>query len=184
VLLDRYAVLNFGKVFKENPDPSKGELKADPRFKYDMDFLKTEVCPALLNKAIKALQDLIANGIDYSCTEKAFSEIQAENSHLYRFAQEVGLVYREDSVVSAKQIWQYLEDWYKDDGTLTVETDRFGNEQRVWVDQPKPSDKNVKGPNQVIKRFLEIFPKAKRADLPNNAAGIQGIGFSYSEPNH
>jgi putative DNA primase/helicase len=101
-ILDRYAVLNFGKVFKENPDPSKGELKADPRFKYDMDFLKTEVCPALLNKAIKALQDLIANGIDYSCTEKAFSEIQAENSHLYRFAQEVGLVYREDSVVSGK----------------------------------------------------------------------------------
>jgi hypothetical protein len=63
----------LAKYLRKIPDPSKGELKADPRFKYDMDFLKTEVCPALLNKAIKALQDLIANGIDYSCTEKAFS---------------------------------------------------------------------------------------------------------------
>lgn len=177
----RYMVLSFEKTFKDNPDNSRNEMKADPRFKYDEEFLKQEVCPSLLNKMIFALQDLIANGIDYSCTEEVLLQIQSENSHLFRFAQEVGLSYIEDGSVSAKDIWKCLEVWYMDNGTLVVETDNFGKEQRRWIDQPKSSDKNIKGPNQVIRRFLELFPKAKRVNLPNNIQGISGLGFLDSE---
>ena len=173
----RYAVISFEKTFKDDPDPGRNEMKADPRFKYDEDFLRQEVCPSLLNKMISTLQDLVLNGIDYSCTEKILLEIQSENSHLFRFAQDVGLSYIENGTVSAKDIWKCLEIWYMDNETLIIEIDNSGKEQRKWVDQPKPSDKNVKGPNQVIGRFLELFPKAKRVNLPNNVQGISGLGF-------
>lgn len=46
----RWAVLSFDKVFKEGADPSKGEIEADSRFRYDPTFLQREVVPALLNK--------------------------------------------------------------------------------------------------------------------------------------
>ena len=54
----RWAVLSFNKTYKKKADPTKGEIEADSRFRYDPNFLKEKVCPALLNKILEALSSL------------------------------------------------------------------------------------------------------------------------------
>ena len=105
----RYGVLSFDKTFKINADSTRGEIEADPRFKYDPDFLKAEVLPAFLNKVLDALVALMADGIDYTATEAAMAAIQAENSHLFQFSQDTGLDYAPDNALTASDIWTRLE---------------------------------------------------------------------------
>lgn len=47
--------------------------------------------------------------------------------------------------------------------------DSDGN-RRSWIDQARPSDKNVKGANQVAPRFMQLFPKAIRGTKYCNIA--------------
>ncbi|MHC5721829.1 MAG: hypothetical protein ACYTX0_59890, partial [Nostoc sp.] len=90
--IDRFAVIQFLKTFKINPDPNNpNELLADPRFDYDKEFVRTKVAPAFLNKMFQALSDLIEFGIDYECTSDAFRNLQKENNHLFEFIEEVNL---------------------------------------------------------------------------------------------
>ncbi|MBP5977697.1 hypothetical protein HW132_34565, partial [Brasilonema sp. CT11] len=146
------------KTFKINPDPDNpNELPADPRFAYDEDFVQTNVAPAFLNKMLDALEMLINEGIDYGCTTDAFKSMQKENNHLFQFCEDIGLDYVANSSMTAGEIWLKLEEWYKGNGTLVEEGDR-----RIWNDQVRPSDKNVKAPNQVLARFAALFPKATR----------------------
>jgi putative DNA primase/helicase len=176
---DRFAVLEFRKTFKKNPnleDPS--ELQADPRFAYDDEFVRTNVAPAFLNKMLDALEALIAEGIDYECTTDAFRAIQKENNHLIQFCEDIGLVYG-DKTMTAMDIWVHLEQWYINNGTLTVEDD---GKKRIWAEQAKPSDKNVKAPNQVLARIRQIFPKAKLVTVPHpsgkkNVQALQGLSI-------
>lgn len=178
----RYGVLLFNKTFKVGADPSKGELEADPRFKDDPEFLKTEVLPAFLNRVLDALVRLMSEGIDYSCTEKALEDIQAENSHLFQFCKDTGLNYDPSNVLTASDIWTRLEQWYLENGTLTHEEGSNGKQKAIWAEQSKPSDRNVKAVNQVITRFRAIFPKAKLVTVPHESGkkgiqALQGIGF-------
>lgn len=177
----RYGVLIFNKTFKIGADPSKGEIEADPRFKYDPNFLRSEVLPAFLNRVLAALVGLMAEGIDYRCTEQALQDIQAENSHLFQFAQDSGLTYDPTSSLGLGEIWERLKQWYIDNGTLTIETSDSGKQKSVWIDQVKKSDPNVKGSNQVLARFVQLFPKAKRSSLGNNKVGIHGLAFRISQ---
>lgn len=183
-ILDRIAALIFRKTFKSNPDPNNpNELLADPRFAYDVDFVRECVAPAFLNKMIAGLQALIAEGIDYSCTQQALEEIQAENSHLFQFCKDTGLGYNATGVVTAFDIWQRLENWYIDNGTLSFEESSTGKVKAIWQEQSKPSDKTVKAINQVIARFKTLFPKAKLVTVPHPSGkrklqALQGISFS------
>jgi putative DNA primase/helicase len=181
-ILSRYVVINFNKTYKTHPDLSKGELPADPRFAYDPFFLQLMVCPALLNRLLAALKDLMANGIDYSCTQKALLNIQIENSHLFQFIQDTGLDYDSDSYLGAADIWSRLEQWYVDNGTLTYEEGNGGKKKAIWAEQVRPSDKNVKAVNQVLARFKQLFPQAKLATVlhPSGKKKIpvlQGVSF-------
>jgi putative DNA primase/helicase len=185
-ILSRFGVLVFHKTFKIGADPSKGEIEADPRFAYDSLFLQLMVCPALLNRILDALADLMANGIDYACTQEAFAEIQAENSHLFKFAQDTGLTYSCDSYLSAAEIWEKLEQWYLDNGTLVYEENSSGKRKAVWADQPRVGDRNVKAVNQVLARFKQLFPKAKVVTVPypkqkRNVSVLQGITFDFDK---
>jgi putative DNA primase/helicase len=65
----RYAILNFNKTFKINANLLKREIEADARFKYDLNFLRAEVLPALLNRLLDALKRLMEEGIDYRIPE-------------------------------------------------------------------------------------------------------------------
>ena len=178
----RYGILTFNKTFKIGADPSKGELEADPRFKYDPDFLRSEVLPAFLNHVLNALVRLMSEGIDYSCTQQALENIQAENSHLFQFCQEVGIGYDPNGTVSAGEIWERLEAWYVDNGTLTYEESSRVKKKSLWVDQARRDDANVKGANQVIARFQNLFPKAKRVTVGKGKMALQGISFSPVYP--
>ncbi|MEW5861440.1 MAG: DUF5906 domain-containing protein [Cyanobacteriota bacterium] len=181
-IASRYGVLSFNKTFKIGADPSKGELEADPRFKYDPNFLRSEVLPAFLNRVLDALQRLMVEGIDYSCTQKALEDIQAENSHLFQFCQDTGLGYEPSAILTAGEIWERLEQWYQDNGTLAYEETSTGRQKAIWTEQANPSDRNIKGANQVLGRFQQLFPKCKRVTVthPNGkkkVQALQGIGF-------
>jgi putative DNA primase/helicase len=162
----RYAILSFRKTYKpkDEADTSKGDLIADQRFKYDPEWVKQEVIPALLNRVLAALIDLIHNGIDYSPTNNTLEEIQRENSHLLQFCQEQHLQYCPGESVTIANIWGRLELWYQENGYLedenigTAEKPKF---KRVWSDPPRKSDPLVKGANQVQARFLCLFGKCK-----------------------
>ncbi|MEG4280913.1 DUF5906 domain-containing protein [Microcoleus sp. MON1_C1] len=178
----RYGVLSFDKTFKINADPTRGEIEADPRFKYDPDFLKTEVLPAFLNKVLDALVALMSDGIDYAATEAAMAAIQAENSHLFQFSQDMGLDYSPNNILTASDIWARLEQWYQDNGTLVYETTTNDKVKALWLDQPRRGDSNVKGVNQVLARIQQLFPKATRTTVYNatskrSVAALSGISF-------
>jgi putative DNA primase/helicase len=182
-ITDRLAALVFGKTFKSNPDPNNpNELLADPRFSYDLDFVRFCVAPAFLNKMIAGLQALIEEGIDYSCTQQALEDIQAENSHLFQFSKDTGLGYKSDAIVTAFDLWSRLENWYIDNGTLSFDESISGKVKAIWQEQSKPSDKTVKAINQVIARFKTLFPKAKLVTVPHPSGkrklqALQGISF-------
>lgn len=165
---DRFAIVQFRKVFKISPNPNNpDELLADSRFGYDEDFIANDVAPAFLNKMLQALTDLGDRGIDYSCTETAFKDMQFSNNHLFQFCSDVGIISDESGVVSAKQIFELLEDWYQTNGYLVI----YNSNKREWYDQTLTSDKNIKAINQVIPRFLEIFPSAKRTTVSHPIHG-------------
>jgi putative DNA primase/helicase len=177
-IASRYGVLTFNKTFKIHADTSIGEIEADPRFKYDPDFLQHSVLSAFLNRVLSELVNLMRSGIDYSSTEKAMRDIQAENSHLMRWSQETGLSYVEGSELRIKEIWERLEQWYLDNGYLSYEESSNGKKRAIWVDPASKSDRLVKGANQIVQRLSEIFPKAKYLVLPgSNARVLRGIGF-------
>jgi putative DNA primase/helicase len=177
---DRIAVLEFKKTFEKNPDPNNpNELLADPRFAYDKEFIRTKVAPAFLNKMLKALNDLTQEGIDYECTTDAFHNLQKENNHLFDFIESANIGYAADKGMTAKELWIRLEQYYIETGTLTIDPD---NNRRAWVDQVRPSDKNVKGINQVIARIAQLFPKAVKAtrycDVAKRSVPVlKGIGI-------
>ncbi len=157
----RWGILHFGKTYKKNANPKHGEIEADPRFRYDPDFLRESVAPAFLNKIIEQVPLLLKEGIDYSPTDEAFEELQAQSNHLWGFAQDIGLQYQTDGKVYIKDLWHDLKEWYKATGTLEVFDDGYGKEKVIWHDQTNPYDKTLKAPNQIYKRFLELFPKVK-----------------------
>jgi putative DNA primase/helicase len=158
----RWSVLSFNKTYKVNADPNKGELEADSRFRYDPDFLKEQVCPALLNKMLAAIATLAVDGIDYTHAEQALQDIQQETNHLWAFAREVGLDYRVGGQVYINDLWERLQTWYIHNGTLEISKSENGREKRVWHDQPQRWDKNLKAPNQIHQRFAQLFPKIKK----------------------
>lgn len=180
---DRIAVLAFNKTFKNNPNPSNpDELLADPRFAYDPEFVQKEVAPAFLNMMLEGLKKLAKEGIDYSCCEDAFVKVQKENNHLFQFCEDLGLVEDPNGTASTAEIWAHLEQWYFDNEILQ-EIDG----KRIWHDQVRPSDKNVKSANQVMARFKKIFPKAQEVKIPHPVHGarkakkaFKGISFSIS----
>ena len=181
----RYGVLSFDKTFKINADPTRGEIEADPRFKYDPDFLKAEVLPAFLNKVLNALVAVMTEGIDYQATEAAMAAIQAENSHLFQFSQDSGLDYAPTETLTASDIWMRLEAWYQDNGTLEYETTSNDKVKAIWSDQPRRGDYNIKSVNQVLARIQGLFPNAKRTTIysekrKKSIPALSGIGFTRS----
>jgi putative DNA primase/helicase len=119
----------------------------------------------------------MADGIDYSCTERAMSDIQAQNSHLFQFCQDNRLQYDPASKLTAGEIWLQLEQWYLDNGTLSYEETSTGKKKALWVDQARKGDANVRGANQIIARFQNLFPKTKRVTI---TTGPEKTGWHYS----
>lgn len=164
----RWAVLSFTKTFKANADPNKGEIEADPRFRYDPQFLQREVVPALLNKMLAVLPEVASKSIDYSCTEAALEEIQRETNHLRAFCQDVRLDYQVGGRVFIGELYDLLFQWYLDNGYVEITTDAKGKQKNIWSEPQRRGDSCVKASHQVFQRFSELFPKIKREEDKSN----------------
>lgn len=156
-IASRWSVLSFNKTFKTNANVALGELQADSRFRYDPDFLNNNVCPALLNKILAQLQQVVLEGIDYSCCDRDLIKVQEQSNHLWSFINDVGIQRSPGSRLYISDLWRSLEKWYVENGTLEYE--RIGDRlKKIWHDQARKSDRNITASNQVGKRFRELFP--------------------------
>jgi len=185
-IASRIVILPFKKTFVAHPNPERGELPADSRFKYDPAWVKKEVLPALLNRVLLGLKTLIAEGIDYAHAEKTIAEVARQNSHLLQFCEDAGLHYSPGQYVEVKKIWTQLELWYGDNGYLESNGDeKFA--KRIWSDPP-PGDRLVKAANQVKARFLALFPRCRAGVKPRDTGEgkpipiIQDLAFAPAMP--
>jgi phage/plasmid-associated DNA primase len=174
-ITSRFGILGFTKTFKSNPGP--GELKADPRFLYDKSFVRTEVLPWYLHRVLDALDRLMVEGIDYTCTSAAFENAREESDHIYSFCKEVGIGYLPHAQITATDVWERLRQWYIANGTLEVKDLGDGKTKETWNNQTTWGDHTVKGLNQILPRLLKIFPKATRARDNQGRNCLEGIGF-------
>lgn len=157
-IMSRFAVYEFNKTFSMNPNPAKGELQADPRFKYDKDFIIKEVCPSLLNKMLAELKNLLLEGIDYNAIKHSLDDIQEESTHLWAFCHDLGITASADHGIYINDLWIVLQNWYIESGTLYFDE----KEKPIWHDQANPYDRNITGSNQIATRFKNLFPKITR----------------------
>ncbi len=157
----RFQIIPFTKVYALNP--LAGELKANPRFKHDRQFLIEEVCPAFLNILIKAYQRVLERGINYQIANDYSQSVMEKGNHLKRFCREVGVEFtgNEDDKVKNKEILKLLHAWYEDEGLL--EYDPINPEKKIWLDDDDYKfDKVVKRDYQLTKRLKKLFPKAEQ----------------------
>jgi putative DNA primase/helicase len=159
---DRYGILSFDKTYVRNADPSKGELEADPRFKDDEKFILEQVAPAMLNEFLERFPLLLAEGIDYKATQDAMQKAQEESRHLWHFARDAGIEVQAVGRIYIKDLWELLQKWYVETGTLEIEEGNNGKNKLIWHELPNKYDTPVKAVNQVFARFSEIFPKIQK----------------------
>jgi len=157
----RYAIIPFTKTYKANPDPAKGELLADPRFKDDPNFIDREILPALLNLLLAKLQVVAVDGIDYSPVADQIDELRRRSSHLVQFCEDTGLIEDPDGMVSVTELWSKLEAWYIANNYLSIEKGARGGKKRNW-EHPGKGDRCVTASHQILQRFTELFPKVRR----------------------
>lgn len=179
----RYAILTFNKTFGDRDIPATGQLKAEPRFKYDPEWVRSSVLPAFLNRVLKALADLMVEGIEFNSTEEAFDAVRERTEHLYAFVREVGLVESPGTQLLLSDIWDRLESWYVEQGVLEIEVTGTGRTERIWYDQPNPYDKNIKARNQLPQRLQALFPKVQKKRLPRQGqTALVGLAFADQLP--
>ncbi|WP_019501638.1 DUF3854 domain-containing protein [Pseudanabaena sp. PCC 6802] len=173
----RYTILQFAKTFKANPQ-HEGEIQADPRFKHNPEFIQYQVAPALLNKLLEALTRLTTEGIDYTCTDAAIEEARKSSSHLFRWADDIGLTVGsggEELLVG--ELYESLKQWYLDNEWLTVEIDSKGKEKTIWLDVGSKSDPVVKASHQMRDRLSKIFPTVKFGKRSKKGVSLTGLIF-------
>jgi len=175
----RLTLIPFTKTYSMNP--KQGELKADPRFKHDKNFLVNDVAPALLNLLIDAFGDVYQNGINYQQSESYFNEVIEENNHLRRFSNDLGLIFTGDESdrLSISDIYSKLIQWYFNNGYLEFET-KNEKVKNIWLDDDK-KDPVVKLSKDLKTRILELFPKVKEKTI-HQKKYLSGIKFDLDSP--
>jgi len=178
-ITSRYCILSFEKIYDMNPDLSKGELQADPRFKLDPDFIADQIAPAFLKKMLERIPLILAEGINYGSGDAALREAQEKSQHLWQFVRDVGYEAGKGERVYAKDLWQELKEWYIDAGILEIEPDRNDNPKLIWNELPG-RDTPVKAINQLFSRFSELFPRLeKHRHTEQSSEGERTKGEAY-----
>ncbi|MEG4409103.1 CHC2 zinc finger domain-containing protein [Microcoleus sp. MON2_D5] len=159
----RYGILRFDKTYAKNAIAAEGQLEADPRFKDDEKFILEQIAPAMLNKMLERWPLLLSEGIDYKATKEAMQKAQEESRHLWQFVRDAGIEVQTGGRVYIKDLWERLQEWYVETGTLEIEPGTNDRKDKlIWHDLPNKYDTPVKAINQVFARFSEIFPKLKK----------------------
>lgn len=161
----RFAIYQFDKSYSNNPT-SPDELLADPRFSYDSDFLRDQVCPGLLNRLIEAYQKLWVDGIDWEPCNGRLLEWAKESNHLLSFAEDVGLISDPEGTISVSEIYSHLLTWYEANDYLEI---RDGTKR--WSSPPSQYDKLVVRPNELYARLKAVFRVTKETDTTGTVTG-------------
>jgi phage/plasmid-associated DNA primase len=175
----RYCIVKFTKTFSSEADLESGRLLADPRFKNDPDFLREQVCPALLNYVLDAFSRLMTEGINYKSLSYAISEAQQSSSHLFEWAKDVGLTTGKDRI-KLGDLWESLKQWYIDNDILEIKTTDQGTEKFIWLDEFPRYDPLVKAPRLIKKALQKTFPKVKFSDRTKDGYFVIGLSFINS----
>ena len=161
----RYAIVSMDKVFKPkhkfNPQDPR-QVIGDPRFKEHPEWLKAEVCPAMLNILLAELQALINEGIDYAPVEATMEAHAMESFHLKRFFNEYGYTESIEPTdeVPVAEVWKDLRGWYINEEMLEPDPDGDTRKDK-FADDPRPGDKIVKSPSHVTQRLKPFFKNLK-----------------------
>lgn len=175
-MTSRFCVIRFQKSFKRNPNPDDDrEMKADPRFKYDPQWVEENVSPAFLNRVLAEIPAIAQDGIPYEGLDHYFHEIRKKSNHLWEFVEEMGIVEAQGEKIYISDLWLILREWYEANGTLEViqpETDK-GRPKLIWHEQLKRFDRPIKGANQIFDAFSQLFPKItkQRETVDRNKIG-------------
>ena len=116
---------------------------------------------------------------------------QEESRHLWQFARDVGIEVHAGGRIYIKDLWELLQKWYVEAGTLEIEPgDERRKDKLIWQDLPNKYDTPVKAVNQVFARFSEIFPKIQK--LRHTEGGsldplkgqfyLSGIAYTAASP--
>ena len=169
----RLAVIPFEKVYSTNP--IRGELKANPRYKHDKQFLINDVCPAMLNLLLNSFSYIYQNGIDYETSNDYFEQLALENNHLKQFSRDIGLEFtgNKDDTLFVGDVYESLLEWYHINGFLEFET-KGTKVKNIWLDNGDKDDPLVKRSRDLKGRLKDIFPKAKERKIRNKIA-ISGV---------
>ena len=151
-ILSRWAVVNMPHSYSTTPKP--GQLKADPRFKHDPEWLATEVLPALLNLMLEALASVATNGFSLDACAADLQQLREETSHLHQFLRDCGYATAGPTDhVDLKQLWDDLQGWYQAEGWTAY--NRSGDLEHV---ETGDGDKPVKAIRLLPKRLTLLHP--------------------------
>ena len=171
----RYAILSFDKTIVENPNPNNpNEIKGDQRYKYDSEFQQEVLCPALLNRLLEALTQIMSDGIDYSSCDAAILAAREDSCHLLKWSKEISLEYG-DGRIRIGDLFSDLEQWYVDTDVLEIEEKSMGGKKLVWLDDGDKYDPFVKSSRLMRSALAKVFPNAKFSERTMHGVFVIGV---------
>ena len=175
-ILSRWAVVNMPFSYSTTPRP--GQLKADPRFKHDPEWLATDVLPALLNLMLEALADVAANGFDLDACAADLQQLREDTSHLHQFLRDEGYAIAGPAdYVEARKLWADLQHWYQREGWLLP--NRYGDLEHV---EPNSGDKPVKAERLLPQRLIALHPSLRKTRAPGQTRRTLVYGLTKIGP--
>lgn len=160
-IASRFSVIHLRKVFGE------GGLTPDPRFLRDREWVLKKVVPALLNRLLESLRSAVYEGIDHSAAQDDLQEARKSTSHLYQFMEDVGLVEDSEGVVTVREVWALLEQWYVSEELAYLDYGNYGEKTRLTfrVNEIFRGDKPVKVRTQLASRLASVAASVQTVRL-------------------
>ena len=151
----RYGVINL--PYSYSTRPKKWQRLADPRFKFDSEWVAVNVLPALLNLMIKAFGDAAQDGFDLGVCAEAMQDLRDGTSHLHDFLRESSYELGEpEDWVELKDIYNELKKWYQVERWMEL------THHLTWIFIPtNDGDEPVKASRLLPKRLNALFPTVR-----------------------
>lgn len=171
----RYILVEFRKTFVEAAAWQEGQLKADPRFANDPQWVAEHVIPAYFNRLVEALQRLLKRGrLATQHLREGLEARRSQTTHLAEACEAVGLV-RGGPTDSVKvgDAWELLRGWYLQEGIAKVSP--FNPDKLVWEEEER-SDPWVKSSPQLSKALSNrLFNGLRSERVRNDGKHIFGL---------